>query len=303
MLRWRLLAAAAILIPLALLVWLDDQRNGGLPGIWLGPLALLVSLLACQETSNLLQKGAVATSPASNLLGVLLLLLATLVPVAWPADSPGCTGSNPWSNTTWTLIGTALALGTVFGAELRRFRQPGESLQRVCSGTFAVCYAGLLLSFLVQLRLWSPDRLGLVAVLSTVLIVKLADTGAYFVGKSLGRHKLTPRLSPGKTWEGAVGAVLSGLLAAAAVYAVILPRYCPDVERGALGWFGLYGLSLALAGMLGDLAESLLKRDAQCKDSSQWLPGLGGILDVLDSLLGAAPVSFAWWASGLLVAV
>ncbi len=285
MLRWRLVAAAAMLIPLVLLVWLDDQRHGGHPGIWLGPVALLISLMACQETSALLQKASVATSPGSNLLGVLILMLATLVPVAWPSYPPLWA----WSKATWTLLGLALALGTVFGAELRRFRQPGESLQRVAGGTLAVCYAGLLLSFLVQLRLWSPDRLGLVAVLSTILVVKLADTGAYFVGKSLGRHKLAPRLSPGKTWEGAAGAMLSALLAAGLVYGLVLPRCCPQVTRGAVGWYLLYGLSLALAGMLGDLAESLLKRDAQCKDSSQWLPGLGGILDVVDSLLGQPP--------------
>jgi phosphatidate cytidylyltransferase len=245
-----------------------------------------------------MQHAHVPTSPPVNLLGVLIVMLATLVPVVWHTEPE----NGGLGKLGWTLLGLAVSLGVVIGGELLRYRQPGQSLQRVASGAFAICYAGLLLSFLVQLRIWSPDRLGLLAVIATILVVKLADSGAYFVGKSLGRRKLAPRLSPGKTVEGAVGAVGSALLGAWLVHSLLLPWFCPAVTRGALGWYLLFGVSMALAGMLGDLAESLLKRDAQCKDSSSWMPGLGGILDVLDSLLGAAPISFAWWAGGWLAA-
>jgi phosphatidate cytidylyltransferase len=76
--------------------------------------------------------------------------------------------------------------------------------------------------------------------------------------------------------------------------------FTPDAPRGYLLAYVAYGASLAVAGLLGDLSESLLKRDVQQKDSSRWLRGLGGVLDILDSVLAAAPVSFLWWASGWL---
>ncbi len=296
MLRWRLTAAAAILTPLVALLWLDDRQNGGYPGLWLAPVALLAGLMACHEVSVLLQKANLATSFRANLSAAFVLLVASAMPVAAPAES----GPLALGKAGWVLVGVVLAMCVLFGAELWRYRAAGQSLQRLAGGTLTVCYAALPLGLLVQLRIWSPDRLGLVAVVATILVVKLADTGAYFTGKSIGRHKLAPRLSPGKTVEGAVGAIGAAMLGAGLVYSLLLPRLCPEVQRGAIGWYLLFGLSLALAGMAGDLAESLLKRDAGCKDSSPWLPGLGGVLDIVDSLLGAAPVSLAWWLSGLL---
>ncbi len=296
MLRWRLTAAAAILLPLFLLLWLDDQWNGGRPGIWLTPIALLFGILACHEVGVLLEKVGLATAARANLLAVFVLLASAAVPVVWRLDKTRFPGSEH----SWILFGIVVAVGVLFAAELSRYQAPGHSLQRLAGGTFAVCYVGLPLALLIHLRIWSADRLGLVALISTILIVKLSDTGAYFVGRSLGRHKLAPRLSPGKTVEGAIGGIASALVAAWLVHAVVLPWLCPDSPRGSIVWFLLYGSSLALAGMAGDLAESLLKRDAQCKDSSPWLPGLGGVLDIVDSLLGAVPISYAWWISGLL---
>jgi phosphatidate cytidylyltransferase len=295
-LRWRLIAAAAILLPLFLLLWLDDHWNVGRPGIWLAPVAVLLGGLACHEVGVLLERAGLATALRTNTLAVVALLLAAAVPVVWHCNASG----RPVSHGRWILIGLVAGVGIVFAAELWRYRAPGHSLQRLAGGTFTICYLGLPLALLMQLRIWSPDRLGLVAVVATILVVKAADTGAYFVGRAVGRHRLAPRLSPGKTVEGAIGGIVSALIAAGLVYGGILPWLCPESPRGTLGWFLLFGGSLALAGMAGDLAESLLKRDAQCKDSSPWLPGLGGILDIVDSLLGAAPVSYAWWISGLL---
>ena len=112
--------------------------------------------------------------------------------------------------------------------------------------------------------------------------------------------KLARRLSPGKTIEGLVGGLVFAWCGAWLVFAVLAPAV---VESAALpiAWWktALYGLVLGAAGVVGDLAESLLKRDAGYKDSSAWLPGFGGVLDLLDSLLVAAPVAYLLWAIGL----
>jgi phosphatidate cytidylyltransferase len=135
--------------------------------------------------------------------------------------------------------------------------------------------------------------------LCVIATVKLSDTAQYFVGSNFGMHKLAPMLSPKKTWEGAVG---GGLLASALVtyllwkYQYALVGIAPP--RLALTFF--FALSISVGGIIGDLAESLLKRDAGVKDSSSWMPGLGGVLDLLDSLLFAAPVAYLWFASGAL---
>jgi phosphatidate cytidylyltransferase len=112
---------------------------------------------------------------------------------------------------------------------------------------------------------------------------------------------MTPVLSPGKTWEGAAGGVAAACLAAWACFRFLGPWLIgASYVQPPLWAVLIYGLVLALAGMAGDLAESMLKRDMQRKDSSTWLPGLGGVLDIIDALLVAAPVSYLCWIGGLL---
>ena len=141
-------------------------------------------------------------------------------------------------------------------------------------------------SALVQLRQLGPwPLLGLMAV------VWIADIAAYFSGRAFGKHKLAPQISPGKTWEGAAGAVV-GVVA----YGLLLRGLNPPLA--ALG--GLLGATLALllltsVSIAGDLFESLLKRQAGIKDSSQLLPGHGGVLDRIDSLTSTLPLVAAIW--------
>jgi phosphatidate cytidylyltransferase len=295
MLRWRLLGAFAILTPVLALFWLDDQMNAGRPGIWIGSLALIVGLLAAHELNQLIDRAGLATSAPTNLAGVVCVLGASLVPLAWSEYPADC----PVGKLGWTLLGLALALGLLFAAAVYRYRAPGESIARLAGGSLVIIYIGVTLGLLFQLRLVRPGRLGLMAVIATLLIVKLSDTGAYFVGRSLGRRHFTS-VSPKKTLEGAAGGVGAAMLAAALVWGWLLPFFTPHEPRGHLLAYLAYGASLAVAGLLGDLSESLLKRDVGQKDSSDWLRGLGGVLDVLDSVLAAAPVSFLWWASGWL---
>jgi phosphatidate cytidylyltransferase len=295
MLHWRLLGAFAILVPFLALLWLDDQWNAGRPGIWLGLVAVAFGLLAAQELSQMVRKAGLATSPTTNLAGVGVVMALTLVPLI-PADYPA---DCPVGKLGWTLLGLAVAVAILFTTELYRYRVPGESIARLASGVFVIVYVGVMLSFLLQLRWLLPGRAGLMAVIATLLIVKLSDTGAFFVGRSWGRTHFTA-ISPKKTLEGVVGGVLVAMLAAWAVRDGLLPYFSPTALRGPHIAYFAYGVSLALAGLLGDLSESLLKRDVGQKDSSQWMRGLGGALDVMDSVLATAPVSFFWWATGWL---
>jgi phosphatidate cytidylyltransferase len=141
----------------------------------------------------------------------------------------------------------------------------------------------------------------MVALFSMLLIVKMADTGAFACGKSFGRNKMMPVLSPGKTWEGAVGGVVVACVTSWAFFRFAAPLIAGGswVQPPVAAVVG-YGAALAVAGMIGDLAESLLKRDMQRKDSSTWLPGLGGVLDIIDAPLIAGPVAWLWWEMGLL---
>ena len=110
MLRWRLTAAAAILLPLFLLLWLDDQWNGGRPGIWLTPIALLFGVLACHEVGVLLEKAGLATAARANRLAVFILLLSAAVPVVWRAEKTHF----PGSELCWILWGIVVAVGVLF---------------------------------------------------------------------------------------------------------------------------------------------------------------------------------------------
>jgi CDP-diglyceride synthetase len=122
----------------------------------------------------------------------------------------------------------------------------------------------------------------------TIFVPKMCDTGAYFTGRLLGRHKMTPVLSPKKTWEGAAGGLLLAVVAAVgASYYGNQPQYFAAKAVA-------FALTVGPAGMFGDLAESLMKREGQKKDASQSVPGFGGVLDVIDSVLFAAPLSFLW---------
>jgi phosphatidate cytidylyltransferase len=293
-----LIAAASIIVPLLSLVWLDDQLNGGRPGIWLGPLAVLIGVLACHEVVCMFQAGnhPVAAIPALG--GAAAVLLLSLVPLAWSSYPTDC----PIGRPGWSYLGMGVAVAIIFTWELVQYREPGQSLARLSAGVFAVGYTGLLMSYLIQLRFVHSGRVGLLAVVSTILIVKLSDAGAYFVGRSLGRNQLAPRVSPGKTMEGVAGGAITAAAGAWLVHSVLMPYFAPEVQTGALLWYLVYAVTLTLTGLLGDLSESILKRDVGQKDSSQWLPGLGGILDIIDSMLSTAPVSFAWWVSGLLLA-
>jgi phosphatidate cytidylyltransferase len=155
--------------------------------------------------------------------------------------------------------------------------------------SLSICYLGVLISFVLGIRI----DFGIWVLLMFVFVVKSADIGAYTAGSLFGRHKFSPKVSPGKTWEGMFGAVL-----AAAIVAVGFGVIC-DI----MPWWAavVFGVLFAFIGQMGDLAESMLKRDAAQKDSAGHVPGFGGLLDVIDSTLVAAPFSYLFfmWSSRL----
>jgi phosphatidate cytidylyltransferase len=247
---------------------------------------VLLAVLGAREFAGLLTA---KSTPLSAVVPVVtgLVVAANWIPVL---DRVYSSGDNPTPDRGWTAVTSALAAAVLglFLAEMRAFTGPGRAVERLALGVFTVAYLGLLPSFLVRLRLDRADDLGPVALALAIFVPKGCDIGAYFTGRLIGRHRMTPVLSPKKTWEGAAGGLTFAVLVAFG-----LNRLGPVIPGGSIGVV-LFGLTVGLAGMLGDLAESLIKRDCQQKDASQVVPGFGGVLDVVDAIVFAAPVCY-WW--------
>lgn len=192
------------------------------------------------------------------------------------------------------LVFTLVLLGLMFNQAMR-YRSPGHSMESLGGEILIVSYIGVLLSLTTQLRWVAGTAAGYVALGSVVMSVKSGDIGAYFIGKTFGRRKLVPALSPGKTWEGAGGALLGAMLGSLLWFRVLAGWIDPHGFHGASWAPLLYGAILGIVGLAGDLCESLMKRDLGQKDSGQLLPEFGGLLDILDSVLYAAPVGYLLW--------
>lgn len=293
MLRWRLVSAAVLISTLLALLWLDfHQVWFGRPGLWLLPPALALFGLAVVEMGDLLAAHDLRPRMDVTLASTLLIILAAGAP-AIPGLASKVATQLPW-------LATALGVMLAFAGEMARYREPGRVTLRIATSVLTIVYVGLLGSFLVQLRLLHDNAWGLVALVSVIVGVKMSDTGAYFTGRLIGRHKMAPVLSPKKTIEGAAGGIVATVASLWAFFTFIVPRLIPGAAPPDWWRLTIYGVALAVAGMLGDLAESLIKRDMGQKDSSRRLPGMGGVLDVVDSLLFGAPVAYACWVSGLI---
>lgn len=287
MLRWRLLLGAVFIAGLVGLLWLDAKST--MPGVYLLPLALVLTLLATEELLSLM--AAVGLRPIAPIVyaGNALIVLAGYA---------GYFTGDMGIELGWSMMALGVAVVAVFLGEMMRYEQPGRAVASLGSAMLALCYVGVLFSFVVQLRFAGPGGAwGIAALASLVIVVKLGDTGAYTVGRLIGRHKLIPKLSPGKTIEGSLGGLASCILGGWLCGVILMPALAYESlehEPSTWGWLA-YGLVVGIAGMLGDLAESLIKRDVGRKDSSRWMPGFGGVLDLLDSILLAAPVALLFW--------
>lgn len=312
MLVTRIILGTLFAAALAALCWLDF--HSAWPGAYLLPLAVILALAGAGELLAMwrLRPDAPQPRPAVVYFGTLLTVLLAGAPAWLPTD---WAGGEAMGTLGWLAIGLAASLLVAFVGEMRRYDAACGATGNLALAALAILYVGGLMGFLVQLRLLGRDvpgnhaRLGMAALVSLVIIVKLSDIGQYTFGRMFGSRKLAPQISPGKTWEGVLGgmifAVIGGFLctwlsrhvldAGTGVHA----RFAPDDAAGIWMAF-LYPLVIAAAGIAGDLGESLLKRDAGVKDSSTWLPGFGGVLDLLDSLLLTAPVAYVFWALSLI---
>src|SRR6185503_18401128 len=175
---------------------------------------------------------------------------------------------------------------------LSRPEEMNKSLASVAATVFGVVYVALLAGFLVGVRMMSGEVTGtniphLASKLLTMFfaMVMMTDTGAYYTGRSIGRHKLAPRISPGKTIEGAVGGFITAIITGPLCRLIFFPEI-PLLHAALLG------AAIGIIGQIGDLAESMLKRGADVKDSGTLLPGHGGMLDRVDSILFCAPLLY-----------
>ena len=226
---------------------------------------------------------------ALTVLAVVLIIAANWYTLVQRYHLPGLPAATSWHQPVLVVFVGVVAVA--FLREMYLFREPGSALPRLALTVFAVAYLGLFGSFFAQLR-WvdtDPYRTSLILAL-TVFVPKCGDIGAFFTGTFLGRRKMTPVLSPKKTWEGFAGGLVASVLAAVGL------SFAGDVFRHGVAEAAAFGVVVGVAGVLGDLAESLIKRDGQTKDASASIPGFGGLLDVIDSVLFAAPVAYLWFS-------
>jgi len=269
-LKHRLILGAVLIAGLVGLVWFDSTLETG----W--AVALVGALVAAAggvELARLWRGMGHAGESGWTALCALLGYTGVVATALWdgaPADLAGVG------------VGAALLASAVWYAR-------GRSIERLTGGAAGGCFAAVYLGVLPASVVLLREEFGVWALLGVLAVIKSCDIGAYFVGMNLGKRKLIPWLSPGKTWEGLIG----GMATAAAVGAAF--------STGAewIGWLPAAGLGavVGLAGQGGDLFESALKRAAGVKDSGR-VPGFGGVLDLLDSPLVGLPVGL--WVLRLL---
>ena len=259
------------------------------------PVAFLVIVLRGAFELNRLMRSSGARPHARFAYGMIALLMLT----PW-FSAAGWLGSDPTDveGLYWQLVWMIVAvIGTGLLSVLRR--DPAGTIRDAGATLLMVFHLGFLSSFAVQLRSGRdvPDQEGAWLLLIVVLTIKASDIGAYFTGRLMGRHKLIPSISPGKSVEGAIG----GLIASAAIAMVIAQQQWISLLFGIVEtpnglsplWRAcIFGVLLSAAGQLGDLVESCFKRDAGSKDSGAVIPQFGGILDLIDSPLVAVPVGW-----------
>lgn len=179
----------------------------------------------------------------------------------------------------------------VLGLCVRQFlsRHSGTGLLSISTTLFGLMYVPWLLNFVQKINFF-PRADGKFYLIYFIALTKFSDTGAYVVGSLIGKHKLIPRVSPGKTWEGFCGAILASLLASLAF------NLSAGHRLTGMNWLHatVLGMLLGATAVLGDLIESLFKREAGVKDSGRYIPGIGGVLDLLDSLLFNAPIMYLY---------
>ena len=251
-------------------------------GYWgFGELMLLITVVGVWEFYQLtMTKGAMPQRCMGIVTSILLLVTAfSAILLAVP-----CVESSVGELLPFVLLATIAAFALIFFVEV--FRNKENPTQNIASTIMGVIYVALPMSLMLFIPfMLSPDRWNPWIFLFYLFLVWGNDVFAYLVGISIGRHKMCPRLSPKKSWEGFFGGVLGSLAMG------VLGAYV--VEGNYLVWLGL-ALVVSLSSVVGDLVESMFKRDAGVKDSGNFIPGHGGMLDRFDALILSAPFAFVY---------
>ncbi len=293
MLKQRLLFALPTVAVILGLAWLDDRLV--VKGVALMPVLLVSLAFLCRELLDLLSAGGLHPRRSSVYFGTFLMAVCCwIICVGHNNDRLNFPGMGQLDDEAWRWAAGA-AMGILFtfaggiliafAGEMWRYKRPGGVTINLAGAVFLMGYLGLLVCFIILLRM----TYGLIPLLMMIAIVKLNDVGAYTVGRIFGRHKMAPELSPKKTIEGGFGGLAFAVFTSWFWFYFLqpAPAFVPN-------WL-FFGLAVAMAGSLGDLAGSLIKRDVGKKDSGSLIPGFGGFLDLFDSLILAAPVAFFWW--------
>ena len=263
--------------------------------VWYGDWALasvlaIASALAAWEFYRIAER--LGTRPMARV-GI---AIAAALPLGIHARYLGLPVNAVLSPTVAAVLVVVLFSATIFARGVS-----GRPLESVSLTLFGILYTGGLLSFGYALR-YHPYAIGRVAgtalLVLALALVWISDTAAYVVGRSMGKRKLMPSVSPGKTIAGAVGALATSALASWALIEFVL---VPQAQLGLRAAHAvLFGIAISTVVQLGDLAESLIKRQAGVKDSSQIIPGHGGVLDRIDGMLFALPIAY-WLLNAWLI--
>ena len=238
------------------------------------------------EFYGLVEKRDLVCFKITGLLGGLLLMAGTFLNLT---GHIGTQGSPARVNDFETGFLILFVLGLCVRQLISRSNTAG--ILAIATTLFGLMYVPWLLNFIQKINFF-PDieNNGKFYVLYFILVTKFSDTGAYAVGSLIGKHKMIPRVSPGKTWEGFGGAIVVSTAAS-----LVFTHCLGDKMPGMTSFHAVVlGVVLSMTAVVGDLIESLFKREAGVKDSGKFFPGIGGILDLLDSLLFNAPIMYLY---------
>jgi phosphatidate cytidylyltransferase len=277
MLKYRLISGTLIVLVLGSIAIYA-------PPIGLAALILVLSLLGLREIYTIFDAAEIGADRPAGYLALIVFQVGL-----WFGIECGVPGGIDPAAICSAALGAGLII--IFLGQLRR-ETSSKELTRLCGTLAGLLYVGFFMSFfLLIVALFGNDNVdGRMLGLYMIVVVKATDIGAYATGRAIGRHKVIPRISPGKTWEGCIGGVVVAIGAGYLFY---------HFTGGALGGIQLkmpdiflLPALLGVSGIFGDLIESMMKRGAGVKDSSTIVPGMGGVLDILDSLLLGAPVLY-----------
>lgn len=300
MLSYRLATGFSLVAAVLAVLWIDEWFAPWYP-LW--AIASSVALvMAAREMVGLMTASVGRPSASTVIAGTLVVGLANwwphVIAIAngMPMGEPNALSYDPMAPVNalaWPLWAFVAVLMATFLSQSLQFAKPGNAMTTIASTILAIAYVGLLGSFMIQHRWLDGSHHGVIPLMILVATAKGADTGAYTVGRLFGKHKLWPVLSPSKTVEGALGGLIFAVIAAALV--VGFARMA--LHTAVLSWKETigYGIVVGTAAQLGDLMESMIKRDGEVKDADTIIPGFGGLLDILDSLLFAGPVGYGYW--------